>query len=243
MKKFIALGTVVFAFSLLIYIPSASVAKLLPNNITAMQFYGNVWQGSAADLKINHIELGNIEWKIKPSCFIAFKLCAQIAQQHDNLQSQFELELRNRIKLHDVTAEGNAMILNTLLQRYGITSSGEFKADLDIVSFSRTNVDEIDGQINFTPLVLNGVVRVHMGNVNSNFESFDDHTMIIIDNDNGHLDLNGAIKVFDNLTYHADMLLKQNERSPEMITNGLRYVGSMQTDGSVHLNQKGRLTI
>lgn len=243
MKKFIALGIVVFAFSLLIYIPSGSLARLLPANISAEQFHGSIWQGSAAGFKVNNIELGHIEWEIKPVCFITFKLCAQIAQHHDNLNSQFNLALRNNIELRNVVAEGNAMILNTLLQRYGITSAGEFTADLDEISFSRTHVETVEGKINFTPLVLNGVVRVHMGNVNSNFESFDDHTMILIDNDNGHLDLSGAIKVFNNLTYHADMKLKQNERSTEMISNGLRYVGNIQSDGSVRLDQKGRLTI
>ena len=243
MKRFIVLGTCVFLLSLLAGIPSGSAAKFLPSGISASQFHGNIWHGSAAGLRVNNIELGTVQWQVKPACFFALRLCAQIEQQHDNLTSKFDIKLRDTIEMHNLVAEGNAMILNSLLQRYGITSSGEFKADLDKVSFSSNHVEQIEGQINFTPLVLNGVVRVHMGNVNSNFESYEDHTRIVIDNNDGHLDLDGAIKVFENLTYHADMRLKQNERSSEMISNGLKYVGNMQADGSVRLDQKGRLTI
>ena len=243
MKRFILLGTCVFIISLLAYVPSGSAAKFLPGNISASQFSGNIWHGSATGFRINDIELGRIQWQIKLSCFFSFRLCAEVEQQHDSLTSQFDFKLRNTIEAHNLIAEGNAMLLNSLLQRYGITSTGQFKADLDIVSFSSNNIEAIEGQINFAPLVLNGVVRVHMGNVNSNFQTYEDHTRIIIDNDNGHLDLSGAIKVFENLTYHADMRLKQNERSSEMISNGLRYVGNIEADGSVRLAQKGRLTI
>ena len=243
MKRFIVLGAFVFIATLVVYIPSGSAIKFLPNYITAVQFNGKIWHGYAVGLKVYNLELGTVRWKVKPTCFFMLKLCAEVAQQHDNLTSQFDINLRNTIDIHNVVAEGNAVILNILLQRYGVTSSGQFKADLNKVSFANKNIEEIEGQINFKPLVLNGVVRVHMGNVNSNFVSHPDHTRIIIDNNNGHLDLNGAIKVFDNLTYHADIRFKQNERSTEMITNGLKYVGNVQADGSVHLDQKGRLTI
>ncbi|MEM7304079.1 MAG: type II secretion system protein N [Pseudomonadota bacterium] len=243
MKKYIALGVTVFLVSLLVYLPSGAAAKYLPAGVTANQYHGNIWQGSAVGLNVNNIQLGTVHWEIRPACFLTFRLCADIVQAHDNLNSQFTLKVSNSIEMDNVFAEGNAMILNALLQRYGITSTGEFKADLDKVSFNASHVEAIEGQINFTPLVINGVVRVHMGNVNSRFETFDDHTRIMINNNNGHLDLNGAIKVFENLTYHADMKLKQNERSSEMISNGLKYVGNIQSDGSVHVEQKGRLTI
>ena len=243
MKKIIGLGFIVFAFSLVIYIPSGIAAKLLPNNIHASEYYGNIWQGSASALTINGFELGTVLWKIKPGCFFTFSLCAQVEQQHEIVSSNFIARLSNNVELHDVTAEGDAVILNAILQNYGLTSSGAFEVDLNKVSFNQNNIDEITGNIKFSSLVLNGVIRVSMGNVDTVIESKDDHTVILIDNNNGHLDLNGEIKLFADMSYHADMRLKQNERTSEMVVNGLSFVGNTEADGSVRVNQKGRLTI
>ncbi|MEM1003485.1 MAG: type II secretion system protein N [Bacteroidota bacterium] len=243
MKKFIALGVIVFLLSIIVYVPASIATKLLPNNITAKQYFGNIWQGSATELRINNIELGTVKWQFKPSCLFTMSVCADIQQENDELNSQFTAKMRNNLELLNVFAQGDAMILNALLQSYGITSTGEFTMNLDKVSFKHNFVNEIEGNINFTPLALNGVIRVFMGNVNSVIQTKDNHTVIAIENSNGHLDLTGDIKLFEDLTYHADVKLKQNERSTDFVINGMKYVGTTQSDGSVRIDQKGRLTI
>ena len=94
MKKFIVIGILVFLVSMLVYLPASIASKLLPENIVANQFHGNLWNGSASSLSINNTNLGSVNWEVKPSCFIVLKLCADIKQNHPSASSSFMLKMR-----------------------------------------------------------------------------------------------------------------------------------------------------
>ena len=100
MKKYIVLGTVIFIFSLLVFIPASIAAKLLPTTVSADNFQGNIWHGSANNVVSNGTTLGQLNWKIKPSCFLLFKLCANIKQNHTELSSQFDIVKRGTIEIN-----------------------------------------------------------------------------------------------------------------------------------------------
>ncbi len=243
MKKFILLGVIAFLGSLLILVPASMAAKLLPNNIIGQDYQGNIWQGSAASLQINNVPLGSVTWKIKPLCLITLKLCAQVRQTNERLKSTFDIKLGDRIELNNVQASGDTAMLGSLMKKYGITPSGEFEANVNKASFSNNRLETIEGKIQFISLVLNGVVRISMGDVDSVFLPQADHTQIELANSNGHVDLNGVVNLFTDMRYELDLELRQNENTDESITNGMRYIGQAQPDGSRRVQQTGQLTI
>ena len=51
MKKYIAIGVIAFAVSLLIFIPASAASRLLPDHIVGENFNGNLWHGSAAAVR------------------------------------------------------------------------------------------------------------------------------------------------------------------------------------------------
>ena len=91
-----------------IYIPAGVASKLLPKNITANQFQGNLWNGSALSLIVNKVNLGSVSWKVKPSCFLILKLCADIKQSNAQLTSSFSLKKRGATELQNLIAQGDA---------------------------------------------------------------------------------------------------------------------------------------
>lgn len=243
MMKYIAIGAITFLASMLVFVPASTASHFLPSNIIGDKFQGNIWQGSAGSLRVNNIDIGSISWKIKPACFITFKLCADVVQNHDRARSSFKINVRNNIELYDLQASGDTAMLGALLTNYGITTSGDFEANLSKAFFRGNRIETIEGNILFSSLVLNGVLQVAMGDVNSVFLPQTDHIQIDIKNNNGHIDMSGVVQLFTDMSYEVDMQLRQNANSNESVVNGMQYLGKKQADGSVRLQQKGQLNI
>ena len=243
MKKYVFIGVVVFLSSLLMLVPASMASKLLPNHIIGHDYQGNIWQGSAASLQVNNLDLGSVAWTVKPLCFFTIKLCAHVRQNNERLNSTFDIKLGSRIELRNLQAAGDTAMLGSLMQKYGITPSGEFEANVNKASFYGNRLETIEGNIQFISLVLNGVVRISMGDVDSIFLPQTDHTKIDIANNNGHVDLTGVVHLFTDMRYELDMQLRQNANTDESIANGMSYIGQAQADGSRRVQQKGKLTI
>ena len=243
MKKFILLGGVVFLFSMLALVPANVISNFLPSHIAAKQFEGNLWQGSASSLVVNNTNIGHVSWKLHSGCLLLLKICADIDQRHADITSSFILKARQDTELYDVKAYGNTAMLSNLFAKFGIKPSGTFEADLPKITFVNEQVETIEGNLQLNQLVLNGVLRVSMGNVDSKFEPKNDHTYIAVRNDQGHVDMFGSVQLFTDMSYQVDMKLRKNENSTDAVINGLKYVGKSQSDGSVRLQQNGKLTI
>ena len=243
MKKYISIGALAFLVAIFIYIPASVASKLLPKNITASQFQGNLWNGSALSLIANQVSLGSVSWKIKPSCFLILKLCADIKQSNTELTSSFSLEMRGTTKLQNLIAQGDAQVLSAFVNDYGITLTGNFEADLAEISFDEKSIHHIEGNMQFSSLAVNGVLRLAVGNVDAVFEPKNNHTDIDISNNDGHVDFSGNVQLFSDMNYELNLDIRKNSKSTEAIINGMQFVGETQQDGSVRVKQSGKLVI
>jgi hypothetical protein len=241
MKKYIFTGVVVFLIAMIAYVPASVAAKFLPKNIVASQFQGNLWNGSTASFILDNVNYGSVKWNIKSSCFLVLKLCADIKQSHSDVESSFHLKIRGVTEINNLIARGSAEILSPFVKNYGISLSGNFDAEMEDIKFDVEGIQRLQGNVNFSTLDVNGVLRLSMGNVNSVFEPMSDYTQIDINNSQGHVDLVGAIQLYNDMRYQLDMKARKNVNSTEAVINGLNFVGELQTDGSVILQHSGKL--
>ncbi len=243
MKKFIITGVIFFLAALIATIPASVASKLLPGHISAHHYHGNLWNGSATSMTIDNLNLGSVAWKVKPSCLFFLNFCVNIEQQNSDLSSSFLLRQGTTTQLENLNASGDARILNTIMNDYGITLSGQFEADLANLSFSDKRIHTINGDMRFSSLSINGVLRVLLGNLSSQFEPRDEHTLISITNNQGHVDLSGVVQLFQDMSYAMELNVRKNQRSTDAVINGMQYIGDRQSDGSVKLVQNGKLAI
>ena len=241
MKKYILIGIIVFLIAMLAYIPASIAAKFLPQHIVANQFQGSLWNGSAANVVVDKMNYGSIKWELKSSCLLLLKLCASVKQHHADMESTFNLQMRRATEISNLLAHGNADILSPLVKNYGISLSGKFDADMKAIQFDENGIRQLFGNMKFSALDVNGVLRLSMGNVDSEFEPMDDHTQININNNQGHVDLAGGIQLYNDMKYQLNMNVRANANSTEAVVNGLNYIGERQSDGSIDLRQSGKL--
>jgi len=243
MKRYILIGFIVFLITILFTIPASIASKLLPKHITASQFDGNIWQGSASTFTVNKLNLGSVKWEIQPSCFFILKLCADIQQTNHQLSSSFSITLRNSTVFKNLYATGDARVLDSLVNKFGITLTGDFEADLNKLSITERRIDNIDGDIRFEKLAINGVLRVLLGNLDSRFVPQDNYTVVSLANQQGHVDLSGMANLFEDMSYELDMSIRQNQLSTDAVINGMQFIGDQQSDGSVRLKHNGKLAL
>jgi cytoskeletal protein CcmA (bactofilin family) len=162
-------------------------------------------------------------------------------QSHADVESSFHLKMRSSTEINNLIAHGNAEVLGPFVKDYGITLSGNFDANMQDMQFDTNGIQFLLGEINFSTLDINGVLRLSMGDVNSVFEPMSDYTQISINNSQGHVDLAGAIQLYDDMRYQLDMKASKNASSTEAVINGLKFIGELQADGSFRLEQSGKL--
>jgi hypothetical protein len=240
MKKYILLGLLAFGLSLIAYLPASLGARLLPDHISGTDYQGSIWQGSASNFRINNLELGYLQWQLHASCLLAFKLCANVDQQHPRLNSSFDIQARSNIQIENLRANGDTAMIASIAQDLGIKPTGYFEADITKASFKDGVIESIEGNVDFNSLALNGVLRISMGDVQSTFVPQEDHTQISITNNDGHLDLSGVIQLYMDTSYDVDLRLTENRLTNQTITNGLKYLSERQNDGSYRIRQRGK---
>ncbi len=239
MKKYIFTGAAVFLCAMIAYVPASVAGKFLPNNIVANQFQGSLWNGSAASFVVDDIDYGSVKWKIKSSCFLILKLCADIKQNHIDIDSSFSLKMRRQTEINNLIARGNVMVLNSVFKNFGVSLTGDFDANMQEIQFDTNGIQRLHGKINFSSLNINGVFRLSMGDVSGVFEPMNDYTQIDIKNSQGHADLVGTIQLYNDMRYQFDMNAKKNASSTEAVINGLKFMGALQEDGSFNLQHSG----
>ena len=241
MKKFIILGMGVFIVSLMIYAPAGMIVKTLPVNISAQQFNGTVWQGSAVSLSVNGVSLGLVSWRIKPACLLAFTLCVQIKQRDQSISASMLLKVRDTVELHELNAEGSIGILGPLLNQYGVTPSGNFSADMPKIVVHNGRLKNMEGKLHLSALTLHGLLRIFIGDADAVFKPDGDHTQITASNQKGHIDVRASAVLKADLSYRLDMNISRNTLSSEAVINGMQYIGRPLPDGSRQVQQSGSL--
>lgn len=240
MKKYILFGLLAFGLSLFAYLPASLGAKLLPDHISATDYQGSVWQGSATNFRINNFEFGHLQWRLHASCLFVFKLCANIEQQQPRLNSTFDIQARTSIQIENLLANGDTAVIAAITQGLGINPTGFFDANITKAVFKGDVIEFIEGTVDFNSLALNGVLRISMGDVQSIFIPQNDHTQISISNNDGHLDLSGIVQLYMDTSYDVDLRLTENRLTNQTITNGLKYLSERQNDGSYRIKQQGK---
>ena len=153
------------------------------------------------------------------------------------------MKTRGSIEIYNLVAKGNTQVINPLVKNYGISLLGEFDADMDKISFNDNGIRHLQGNMNFSALDVNGVLRLSVGDVECVFQLEDEFTNIDVSNSQGHVGLYGTIQLYNDMRYQLDITANKNDKSTDAIVNGLKFIGELQEDGSVKLSQSGSLAI
>jgi general secretion pathway protein N len=104
LRPLLLVGTVAVLAVVILSLPASLVRRLLPSNVTATDFSGTVWHGSAGSLSWDQRPLGAIEWRLHPGALLRLAVDADLHWVRVGFVVDGELELGT----HEVTVRNAA---------------------------------------------------------------------------------------------------------------------------------------
>jgi len=240
--KYLALGTAVFAVSLVATVPAHLFARYLPPKIHAAVFQGTVWRGEAIHVEWSGYDAGRVGWDVKPLSLALGKLAvgldisdAPVTGTGIAYASPKSMGLR---KTRLVTRSD---LLNRGLQNYGAAVSGEVFINLEKVSGSSNGPTDARGTLLWKDAYLESPAQIQFGNVKLDLAQEGDIAIGSLSNDGDRITLGGDVRVGPGWQVQATFLVSPTEKTPQGIRETLQLLGEPDASGAYTLRAKGNL--
>jgi hypothetical protein len=153
---FVLIGIVAIAAVLIATLPASLAKHVLPASVSAQDFSGSVWHGSAGTIMVNSRNAGALEWQLHPGALLTLAIAADVHW----VKGGFALDALGRIDGHGFSAQnvrGGGPIED--LGSLGIAAGwrGTAAVKLDEIKGDFSAVSAATGDIQVTNLASNRI--------------------------------------------------------------------------------------
>jgi hypothetical protein len=153
---FVLIGIVAIAAVIIATLPASLIGHFLPSSVSARDFSGSLWHGSAGTIMVNSRDAGALEWQLHPGALLKFTLEADVHW----VKGGFALDAVGRFdghgfNAHNVRGGGPIEDLGSL----GIAAGwrGTAAVKLDEIKGDLSGISAATGDIQVTNLASNQV--------------------------------------------------------------------------------------
>ncbi|PWQ94613.1 type II secretion system protein N [Leucothrix arctica] len=246
--KLILLGLVTFLVTAFALTPVSFVEPHLEKaapNIVIDNSTGTIWNGQAANLRIDNLNLGRVKWKVRPlKSLMSLSLVSDFNINGEELTAEglAAYGLDRTIRLTDTTFEADASIASKFQRNFRL--GGSFQGLIQSAELEPNVFPIIDGVLNWAQGSLTSPLRLDPANYRADIRSSKDKLTADISASDGPIDLSGLASITNEWVYEADILAKAKPGLNPLINNVLRNAagGSKPSaDGSIRINRKGSI--
>jgi hypothetical protein len=153
---FVLIGIVAIAAVVIATLPASLAGHFLPTSVSARDFSGSLWHGSAGTIMVNSRNAGALEWQLHPGALLKFALAADVHW----VKGGFALDAVGRFDGHRFSVQnvrGGGPIED--LTSLGIAAGwrGTAAVKLDEITGDYSGISAATGDIQVTNLVSNQV--------------------------------------------------------------------------------------
>lgn len=230
------LGLFVYLIGLVALLPVARLAPYLAEQGVVLESPGgSVWEGSAARLRVNGVEIPAPSWELSPLALLIGQVRGRLATGWGD--AQLQAGLGGDLSLRDVD-------LVVPLQDIAVTSAlqlgGDLRVDLAGLEIVAGLPRRAQGSVQWRNATL-GAQRMVLGGFGLDLETVNDKISGRISDRGGPVDANGAVALSPDGRYQLDLRLAARPGADAAIENGLRLLGTRDPDGGVRLRRQGQL--
>ena len=246
--KLILLGLITFVITAIALTPTAFVAphiqKAAPN-IALENGSGTIWSGQADSLRIDNLDLGRVNWKVRPlKSLLSLSLVSDFEVEGPELTAEGSgsYSLDRTIRLNDTTFEAEASFLSRFQKSFQL--AGSFQGLISSAELQPKVFPVIDGVLNWAQGSLVFPLRLDPANYRADIRSSKDTLTADISASDGPIDLSGIASINSNWQYEADINARPQGNINPLINNVLRNAsggGKPAADGSIRINRKGSI--
>lgn len=254
MKKrtLIILGLASFTLTSLTQLPARLLLPLLPANLPVQKedVSGTVWAGGVSKLRVQNLQLSNLQWDLHPLALLKGQLAANIRGQllpAGQFNGDCGIRLSGTLKCTALNVnELPATILTPYLSRFAIPPlSGTFQADLNNLEWDQQTLPAGSGNLVWQDAGIQ-LAPQNFGNYTAiiNMGENDTRRISLASAPDAAFELNGNISVQANGQYQSSLNLKPggsiNNATKRFLPN---ILGRPQPDGSFRIQDQGQIPL
>ncbi len=243
MKKILFLGLLSFLVAAVWQLPLSyakpHIEKLAQGQVQLGQVSGTLWKGTAKDLIVKNISLGQFDWQIKPlKSLLSLSLKSDFTLSGDEIRANGNIAItpNKKVTLHNTDFEIDALFINTLQNKAKLT--GEIQGKLKYAEIHNKNLPIIDGVIDWKEGALKSPIKLPAGNYNAVITPDSGDLKIKLTSSNAPAELNGDIKLKKDWKYNSNVIVKATDKG---LNSMLKFTGKQQADGSFAFKNNGDL--
>ncbi len=232
MKRFIAVGLIVF-FGVLLFSFPARVAYrwFAPPDIQLTGISGSIWNGSAVEGLAAGAYVQDISWKLKPGSIFAGKLEFATSGRPASglLSADVAASLDRSLSLSNINGRLPLDLVHPALQQNRI--SGDVTLSFASLVMRDGMPVDIDGTITIANLFLPDLSATRLGDYKADFRTENGNVVAIVDDLSGDLDISGTLTLSPNRNYLLLGEVAARPGAPPSITQQLQFLGSADQRG------------
>jgi|GEM_PF-1514596 len=241
----LGLGLAAFLVFLIVTAPARLVVPLLPEALQVVDLEGTVWSASARGVRVNDLDLGQVDWRLHALPLAWATLSAAVALNGGQIQGQGEIRYRpGLVRLEDTTLSVNGGLLSRLVEDLGITVGGSaLELDLPLLAVTPDGPVAAQGVCLWRDARLNAPAAIELGEVHGVLRQDGDTATLQIRNQKAPLGVGGEISFGPEWVYAARIQLTPGPQAPEALRENLKLLGKADRRGRVVVEDTGQIPV
>jgi len=250
MKKFLGWGLALVVLGALFVVivamtmPAATAYRFAESRLQPLRLQGlagNIWEGSATQVSVYALPLGQLRWKFDPWASLGFSADGEAALLGRDMNATAKIHAdRGQVTLRDGSARMPAAVLAPALDIPSLVLLGDL--DLKLAAFALRDgyLHWADGVLVWRNAGVSGAAEARFADVTVQIKTLRDGVVEgLISDGGGSLAASGRV-LFEGARFSAEVKLSVRGDDPQL-AEALLYVGERLPDGSSLLRVNGEL--
>jgi general secretion pathway protein N len=224
----VCLALLAFAVMLVIRLPASWVVGRLPPNVQCTPVSGTLWNGSCGSVVANGMQVGRLNWKLRPMKLLSGKLAAFVDLQRTDAFVRGEVESsfdQSEITLHDVDAA--LPIDPSIARQFPPNLRGRGTAKLQMLQMEQGIITAVRGRVEGRDLVQ----QYPIGSFAVTFAGNDGEPVGRIESLGGPLDVEGTLRLTREPGFAVEGTVAAGADVHPQLARQLEYLGSPDGQG------------
>jgi general secretion pathway protein N len=224
----VCLALLAFAVMLIVKLPASWVVARLPPNVQCTPVSGTLWNGSCGSLMANGVQVGRLNWKLRPMKLFSGKFAAFVDVQRTDAFVRGELESsfdQSEVTLRDVDAA--LPIDPSIARQFPPNLRGRGTAKLQMLQMEKGIITAVRGRVEGRDLVQ----QYPIGSFAVTFPGNEGEPVGQIESLGGPLDVEGTLKLTREPGFAVEGTVAPGADIHPGLARQLEYLGSPDGQG------------
>ncbi|MDH5570553.1 MAG: type II secretion system protein N [Gammaproteobacteria bacterium] len=245
--KLFGYGFIIYCVSLIINFPAHIAWQFVPTAATqSIRFNaieGTIWHGRISGLTISGLDVGQLNWKLKPLSLLLAQLELDTSLNGNNkkMQGKFAFTADGLINGQSISGSLQAAQLNPYT--LPISLQGMLTIDIQTLQYQQGTTLSIVGDLKWNNASVDMVQAVELGKVEVVIQPAPNGIGLKVKNSDSALAVDGTITLDVKGLYQTNLGLFNRDPTRTDIATIIQMIGKPDATGRVYLRQRGNLPL